>query len=327
MMRDNLIDMLKGFAIVSMVVGHAIVKTSLVFYEGMLYKVIFSYHMPLFFSVSGYLMYRTIKGNKGKWLGGKAKKLLIPHFAYNTGIYFWSATGLANCSVLTKELSFKAWMISSTIADDGEWFLWTLFFVFALMLVVKWLDNRDGHFVSNTLFFLAIVVFVPIPDGSILRVSFIQFFFPFAVSGYLVAKYSDAIKKEVTTRRIAVAVPIILALFVLFRSLYGGVWADSPSLGFLYNTGNQIGYYALAALSVPLVYFGMLLLSRVKVRFNPLVWVGQKSIYIYLFSLLVTGLYIGSGALAVVTGSIFALGVAVALTLIVTRGRRAIGAT
>lgn len=53
MQRDASFDILKGMAIILVVVGHAIDDTCL------LWRVITSVHMPLFFLVSGYFFHIT----------------------------------------------------------------------------------------------------------------------------------------------------------------------------------------------------------------------------------------------------------------------------
>jgi len=57
-------------------------------------------------------------------------------------------------------------------------------------------------------------------------------------------------------------------------------------------------------------------LIKIAPEYNPLVWIGEKSLFIYIFSLFFVGLYIGSGCLGVLTSCLFSLSVAVILTLI-----------
>ena len=65
--REPLIDVAKGIAILLVLLGHTIQfasgeefeKASL-FYNNIVFKTIYSFHMPLFMVISGYLYYNSI---------------------------------------------------------------------------------------------------------------------------------------------------------------------------------------------------------------------------------------------------------------------------
>lgn len=77
--RLQYLDEIKGFAIILMVLAHAIawsfedwkpvmnpvVLTSNLLYVGLIWKFIYSFHMALFFLVSGYLIYKPLNGLGG----------------------------------------------------------------------------------------------------------------------------------------------------------------------------------------------------------------------------------------------------------------------
>ena len=70
-MRNSTIDIAKGVAIILMVVGHAGCP------EG-LYKFIYSFHMPLFFILSGYFLSEESLSNTSSFVLKKWKKLALP---------------------------------------------------------------------------------------------------------------------------------------------------------------------------------------------------------------------------------------------------------
>lgn len=92
--RINLLDYLKGFAILLVVFGHSIqfgsgvsyLKQEL-FFENIYFKIIYSFHMPLFMLISGFLFYRNKNKNFKDILISKTKLLVIPIFTWQT-IYF-----------------------------------------------------------------------------------------------------------------------------------------------------------------------------------------------------------------------------------------------
>ena len=61
--RNLYIDLIKGIAIITVIIGHLIQYTSVGnfnFYENYIYKFIYSFHMPLFMLISGYLFYFSL---------------------------------------------------------------------------------------------------------------------------------------------------------------------------------------------------------------------------------------------------------------------------
>jgi fucose 4-O-acetylase-like acetyltransferase len=73
MQRDLKIDSLKGFAILLVVLGHAIQTSTDNFDNNIFFRIIYSFHMPLFMFLSGFIAYgRPINLSK------KFTSLVIP---------------------------------------------------------------------------------------------------------------------------------------------------------------------------------------------------------------------------------------------------------
>ena len=86
--RIDWIDALKGFAILTVVIGHCVTDSlaSHTFQEysnllRLLYDAIYSFHMPLFFAISGYVFYLTKSYNKWKI---KALDFIIIYVIWST---------------------------------------------------------------------------------------------------------------------------------------------------------------------------------------------------------------------------------------------------
>jgi fucose 4-O-acetylase-like acetyltransferase len=92
--RNVNIDLMKGLAIILVIIGHVIIKIMPKFWKNPFSNIIYSFHMPLFFVVSGYLMFLTLRGSRLRWIRDKAFYLLIPHFLVNAAIYYLSPTNL-----------------------------------------------------------------------------------------------------------------------------------------------------------------------------------------------------------------------------------------
>src|SRR5574344_541626 len=77
------LSVLQGFAMLLVVIGHVFHGEASFSWEYGLQNVIYSFHMPLFMCISGYLFYVTaIKKQKnfGKILKTKATRILVPYF-------------------------------------------------------------------------------------------------------------------------------------------------------------------------------------------------------------------------------------------------------
>lgn len=75
--RLQFVDMCKGLGIIAVVIGH----TS----GGLLSKVMYMFHMPLFFFIGGYLF--KIRDNKKSFFWDKTIQLLIPYAVYLSIVY------------------------------------------------------------------------------------------------------------------------------------------------------------------------------------------------------------------------------------------------
>ena len=81
--RNKAFDMLKLFAIFLVVWGHCIQNLHTCdFYEEPVYKIIYSFHMPLFMVISGYFSLSSMRATTGSFLKKKFNQLLLPSFTW-----------------------------------------------------------------------------------------------------------------------------------------------------------------------------------------------------------------------------------------------------
>lgn len=124
--RLNFIDVAKGIGIILVVLGHCLAYEN----QNKLFMMIYSFHMPFFFFLSGFLFkdksYET-------YLSGKLKTLLFP-------MIFFQALNIISYGFLFL-LGFEK--LHDTIAFSGFWFLGTLLYVSCLyyMLSKKFFSN------------------------------------------------------------------------------------------------------------------------------------------------------------------------------------------
>ena len=201
-------DSLKGCLIVLVVLGHAIKSTiGDCCYDNHLWNFIYSFHMPAFMAISGYLSYRPDKNRKDvfPFIFRRFRQLLIPYF-------LWTVISLLIDNRLTIE-NLKSYFL---YPDMGLWFLWALFFISVIFLLGKKVAlgiNIKEEYI--TLFFCVVfVVSMVLFDVRILGFQFIAYYFIFYSLGYYIKKYYNrvVIKNKAVTVFLAIFW-IILAWF------------------------------------------------------------------------------------------------------------------
>ena len=76
------LDNLKGFTILLVVLGHCIqYGMPSTYQDSILYQFIYSFHMALFFVISGFLSYKK-EFSLSKAIGKRAYRLLLPYFIW-----------------------------------------------------------------------------------------------------------------------------------------------------------------------------------------------------------------------------------------------------
>ena len=130
--RKKWLDVLKGIGALFVLFGH------LIPYDSRLKAYIYSFHMPLFFFVSGYLF--KYEKNISKFIYKKSKRLILPYIFYSilsfNASYFLENIYMSKREVLKNILFIKGYNSFNT----SLWFLIVMFWVlvtFELLLKVK----------------------------------------------------------------------------------------------------------------------------------------------------------------------------------------------
>lgn len=197
--RSAFLDLMKGIAIILVVLGHAIqygsginFLTNNFFYERVVFKVIYSFHMPLFMIISGYLFGTTInKYSIKKLLLSRITKLLIPVFVWNCLFLMLHFTAhfihhtfmlheIVEIDLITGLMSY----ISSSF--QTIWFLWAIFWC-SLLVVLSNKLFKDSIFVYLIAFILTFIL----PDSY--NMALYKFMYPFFVIGYFYKKNKEIV--------------------------------------------------------------------------------------------------------------------------------------
>jgi len=136
--RDPLLDAMKGFGIILVAMGHVLQGNVAPSDENFVFRMIYSFHMPLFFFISGYVLQVSLEGKRlapVAYVVTKARTLVVPFLSWYLIFGLWrgipSDVGLSE--YIHRFARDPAW---------GYWFLWTLFLCFVAMLPVAWLQQR-----------------------------------------------------------------------------------------------------------------------------------------------------------------------------------------
>lgn len=133
------ITILKGIAILLVILGHAITQTE---QQGRILstvkQVIYSFHMPLFFFASGFLSLRLLDARDWRsrisYGGNRTLRLLIPYFFMGALYMFAGVYYYKNPQIIGKETIIG--MVKGTNPDSELWFLYVLWLITLASLVL-----------------------------------------------------------------------------------------------------------------------------------------------------------------------------------------------
>lgn len=180
--RDTTLDLAKGFAILLVVLGHAIqfsfgpeYADSGDYYDDIVFKTIYSFHMPLFMLISGYLFYQSNKKDLKKLWMAKLKSIGLPllTFAFVCSPYLYSPL-VFNGDVV----GWLSGIFTNIIHGYLMWFLLSLLLNICMLSILTRTIKKNGVLYSAILAVVVGSMFVP--NSIIMDVH--KFFFLFLVS-------------------------------------------------------------------------------------------------------------------------------------------------
>lgn len=270
--REIGIDVLKGLGIIFVMLGHMV---GIGFYED-IYVYIYSFHMPLFFFISGYLKHKkssniSVLENIKK----SAKRILIPYFILLTISILFIETVMAYIyfgKVFVIPLDWvkvlQAYFLSGGFLENIPcqnfplWYL-PLFFI-ATIIFDLFVRNKKVEKFLPIIVLILIAISVPfqnlIPGRPAFHINVLPVGLAFMGLGYLFNKY---IKNEKVPDLVAYA---CLFIGILVASLNGGNISEI----------NNVIYYVGAVCSIYFFY------SITKDNNNKLLeYIGKNSLIIY----------------------------------------------
>ena len=281
--RNESIDILKGLLIILVVIGHCIqyglgidYKQQSLFYENFLFKVIYSFHMPLFMIISGYLFYKSTKKHTSfSIIKGRFKRLIVPFLIW--GIIY-------SMFVVNKQIvSYNGIDLFFTTLIYSFWFVQAVFYFSIITLII----NRI--FKDNILIVILLIIsFFIIPDSYNLSVyKFTYFYF---IIGYYINKYDLIVKYKTLNDKYKIGIFCsTLLLYMVLLLLYNkDMYIYTTGINIL-NNSNQIYinlYRWIIGLLGSYCFYEIVLfiLRKTENKFKFIQELGKASIMIYIFN-------------------------------------------
>lgn len=328
--RNDKIDIIKGFAIFTVVYGHTIqygsgaaILSSGLFLDDILFKAIYSFHMPLFILISGYLFGGTIrKYSFEKLLKSRITSLVIPIIMWSFIPYFIALSQM-EISVLGVAKKFIGTLLRE------YWFLWAIFYCSIVVLIVnKFLKD------SIIIYLFGLIVACFIPD--IYNFQLYKYMYPFFLIGYFYKKSSEDFRNksyELLKNKIVIGTLIILYVGLLIfyeRKIYiyvsgftflGKNWSEQLGINVYRTVIGLVG-------SIIVVFLIDILYNKyLKEKTKWLVFIGKNSLGIYIISGLIfnyvlpklTGNLIRINYVYSLLQSILIIGISLMVTLMIQK--------
>lgn len=272
-------DALKGILILLVVLGHSIQAAMRQLGESCLndylWNLIYSFHMPAFMAVSGYLALRKnlVGGGRINWwefVWRRFRQLVIPFLLWSIALFFVNH----NVEHIYEYILYP---------QKSLWFLWALFFIAIVFdgverIAVK-LKIRQELIIVLCWLLLVGLMFV-MPDAKLLGIEYVAYYFLYYAMGYCIHKYKGflVIKK-------GVLIAIVGLLWFALGSIYSTQGLPSQ-LNIVPYIPTSITYYVYRIITACLAIFflfsiGMKAMNEDTGRLKFAVNLGKVSLGIY----------------------------------------------
>ncbi len=223
--RNTYFDLLRGSVIFLVVFGHsiqfgsgAIYLDNEEFFENIIFRMIYCFHMPIFMMISGYFFsYSIRKYTVFQLIKGRITHLLLPIFLWGTLEYLFLKL---KDGLLTT--SFREWGHHMMY---GFWFLWAIFYASMIITIVKCFFGD-----SLLVYFLGWLIFFITPD--ICNFQLYKFMYPYFVCSYLIGKHQKYLSEKLKGRVALIACVTGMMTMALFPFFHYDAY--------IYTTGYQI---------------------------------------------------------------------------------------
>lgn len=342
--RDNRIDALRGLAISLVVLGHSLVRMvparmtaapGLQFEAGLgwvpvslmanpLLNVIYSFHMPLFAFLSGFVLFGSSVDHGWLLVRRRFLALMVPYFAWM--FVAWALHGQRSFLGLA---SFMGAGVLNDQADGSLWFLYALFMCIVVFALVRAVSKSAWALAASALAIGVLGVLPLVGWDHVLGLSEVAWIYPFFVAGFIAAERRRVLDGFRWGLVASIGIWILSLPFVWPVSVTGPRWWFAPAatmlsaahipLAFMLSKAVWAGARLVGALGGILVcYYAYGYLGHRALAIQG--WIGRRSLGIYAthgFFLLSLGL--AAGWMRVTVMFVIAMVGGIAVTTLVER--------
>jgi len=334
-LRNKTADIVKGIAILLIIFGHSICAHTINYNDNLVFNIIYSFHVPLFFAVAGYFAYGK---NDNRWMRKKSFMVLVPFLVFSVLNYIvgyipgypglvWHNLGI---SLYIEYLFLYNW---------GLWFLvvlwWCYFWIWNIdnsNSVGQFCGNSDSRsfcfepYVSRRTFVfwlgailrIGIMLVIPalfhfglmfqnVPYKNIFGVSQVPYYFWFFFGGYLVAKNKDFLSKYMYR---ILGLGAISYMAIMITTNFDGGWTSTEFSSPMVVVA-CFGWWTLIRITLQAVFgiLAIILISKILSRFrifDVIAYIGTMTLALFILSGRFLSWGFGGGWIDIVTGSIIA---------------------
>ena len=268
--RISWIDMAKGYGTILVILAHLL-------NGGMLRLWIYTFHMPLFFFLSGYVF--STKNDFKTFVKKKCKSIVIPYFCLGVPMVLYELCTKAQNGVVTIQETLNSFL--RLIVQNRLWTLWfiaCLFFLNILFYGVAKLCKTDLQIaIASIVMLLVGLLYASIGGPSLpwnVDVCFTTI--PFFAVGYLYKRHVEKIDSLLEKRLVAIGVFVVSAILNLVCGMKS---IDSTFTGlemFYSKYGNPVYTYLSAFAGI----ICMVLISKA-ITIKPIRYIGENSMLYY----------------------------------------------
>lgn len=140
--RDLTFDVLKGFLIITVILGHAISNLSGDPWHDKIFNFIYLFHMPLFIFISGYFSTSIGKYSLRDFLKRRTKRIMVPYVTYTIIGVIYGIDHFRSLFI-NPESSISDWCRLVFMNLVGNWYLLCVFILtLSFYPLVKWLYSK-----------------------------------------------------------------------------------------------------------------------------------------------------------------------------------------
>lgn len=225
--RDTTLDIAKGLLIILVVLGHAIQYSfgieytkSEDFFSNIVFKTIYSFHMPLFMLISGYLFHNSNKKDFKTLMVTKLIAIGIPMISFIILCNFYTEIKYLRDYDFTGLFLF---ILIQIYRGGTMWFLFSLLLnITILSIITRSIRNKTLQYLLMLILFILTML---IPDTILLSTH--KFMFPFFCIGYII-KEKEIKLYNGTNNKITLIVLTLLSIIAIS-------WFDTDT--YIYTTG------------------------------------------------------------------------------------------